>query len=565
MALALSLAVSSFSLSSVRGLAADGTKEENTEIVMELSDDNGPVSSIMNAYPVLLNSTTEIYIDSVGKSVEGREELQYDGVLASAVSFNTTVGNSYYRFTYSNPYFKSPVTFELYDQNKIKMDVAGGSETVAQSTSKTVMVKLNPNSTYYVVAYTNNGSGYAKTPISIGVESSPDLAGDSKEEASVIGIGDTIASALDGYADVDFFTFTTGPEKAFYSLDVIDVSVPEISVVLYDANMQELFSSGFSANSSTSTSKGLIPNSVYYVKIYGRTHEDVGDYKVMLTSKIDDVNDTMDTALAVSIGKGYDYALQSDKDEDAFKFVPEHTSATIKLTNNSDSTALTVKLLDPLSNKVAQKEVAAKSIGTITWLEFGTGKNYYAIVSGSTEASYNLVIDYCTQTITYELNGGVNSDENPAFYYLGSKVSLKDPTRDGYDFLGWYTKEDLADGYQITGISETDDKPITVYAKWQKSVANPPTKFKFKKGKKKNQVIVTFKKGSGTKGTEIKYSQDKRLTGAKKKTVTGTSATLIGFKWGKVYYVQFRSYYKSGSSKVWSKKTLYKAGVKLTK
>ena len=43
-------------------------------------------------------------------------------------------------------------------------------------------------------------------------------------------------------------------------------------------------------------------------------------------------------------------------------------------------------------------------------------------------------------TITYNLNGGVNAPDNPTNYGNGlyTKVELKPATREGYAFLGWY-------------------------------------------------------------------------------------------------------------------------------
>lgn len=46
-----------------------------------------------------------------------------------------------------------------------------------------------------------------------------------------------------------------------------------------------------------------------------------------------------------------------------------------------------------------------------------------------------------TYTITYELNGGVNSSENPSKYTIESKtLKLENPTKEGYVFAGWTTQ-----------------------------------------------------------------------------------------------------------------------------
>ncbi|MBQ9743976.1 MAG: InlB B-repeat-containing protein, partial [Clostridia bacterium] len=41
-------------------------------------------------------------------------------------------------------------------------------------------------------------------------------------------------------------------------------------------------------------------------------------------------------------------------------------------------------------------------------------------------------------SITYELNGGTNSVDNPLTYTKGEIVTLNNPTKENYYFKGWY-------------------------------------------------------------------------------------------------------------------------------
>ena len=53
-------------------------------------------------------------------------------------------------------------------------------------------------------------------------------------------------------------------------------------------------------------------------------------------------------------------------------------------------------------------------------------------------------------SITYNLNGGTNNNANPSTYNVLYGVTLKNPTRTGYTFTGWYDEN----GNKITGINE---------------------------------------------------------------------------------------------------------------
>lgn len=54
-------------------------------------------------------------------------------------------------------------------------------------------------------------------------------------------------------------------------------------------------------------------------------------------------------------------------------------------------------------------------------------------------------------TITYNLNGGTNNNANPSTYTVLYGVTLKNPTRTGYTFIGWYDEN----GNKVTGINES--------------------------------------------------------------------------------------------------------------
>ena len=65
-------------------------------------------------------------------------------------------------------------------------------------------------------------------------------------------------------------------------------------------------------------------------------------------------------------------------------------------------------------------------------------------------------------TISYDLADGVNNLENPTSYTIESGlITLKDPTREGYTFVGWYNGEQL-----VTTIDSNTLENISLTAKW---------------------------------------------------------------------------------------------------
>ncbi len=70
-----------------------------------------------------------------------------------------------------------------------------------------------------------------------------------------------------------------------------------------------------------------------------------------------------------------------------------------------------------------------------------------------------------TYTINYELNGGTNSQLNPANYTIESAdIVLNDPLRSGFVFDGWYSDHSFST--EVTTISAMSTGDIILHAKW---------------------------------------------------------------------------------------------------
>ena len=68
-------------------------------------------------------------------------------------------------------------------------------------------------------------------------------------------------------------------------------------------------------------------------------------------------------------------------------------------------------------------------------------------------------------TISYNLNGGTNNSGNPTGYYVtSSTITLKNPTRRGYTFVGWYSDSQYKN--KVTQIAKGSVGNKTLYARW---------------------------------------------------------------------------------------------------
>ena len=88
------------------------------------------------------------------------------------------------------------------------------------------------------------------------------------------------------------------------------------------------------------------------------------------------------------------------------------------------------------------------------------------LVSEVTNKNYNLVAKWekvlAKYTISYDVDGGILSDDAILEFIEGEKVTLPVPRKEGYNFLGWYEGEEL--------VSEVTNKNYNLVAKWEKEI-----------------------------------------------------------------------------------------------
>lgn len=89
----------------------------------------------------------------------------------------------------------------------------------------------------------------------------------------------------------------------------------------------------------------------------------------------------------------------------------------------------------------------------------------------TTEHETTEIVKPETYSITYILNDGSNSDENPSVYTAGENIVLKNPSKEGAVFIGWYRNEDFSDS-SISMINDSMKGNLTLYARWNDNIKN---------------------------------------------------------------------------------------------
>lgn len=73
--------------------------------------------------------------------------------------------------------------------------------------------------------------------------------------------------------------------------------------------------------------------------------------------------------------------------------------------------------------------------------------------------------------VAYALNGGTNHEDNATIIHKKDfPVTLEIPTREGYNFAGWYTDSNYQN--KITKLNNYELSEIVLYAKWTESIDN---------------------------------------------------------------------------------------------
>ena len=97
---------------------------------------------------------------------------------------------------------------------------------------------------------------------------------------------------------------------------------------------------------------------------------------------------------------------------------------------------------------------------------FDENGNQLADFSMADEMTFVAIWSAVEYPITYVLNDGTNNENNPSSYTVeDDAITLLDPARSGYTFMGWYRTS--AFEQQATSIDPSEKSEVTLYAKWE--------------------------------------------------------------------------------------------------
>ena len=138
-----------------------------------------------------------------------------------------------------------------------------------------------------------------------------------------------------------------------------------------------------------------------------------------------------------------------------YKFNPVYTDASVKWESANPEIATVDQ----------NGQVTAVAVGEATIIAYAYdqyGEKAFIVKINVSESDF---------AIEYELNGGVNSEANPAGYNtLKTPLELAAPAKLGYTFLGWYADAEFTQEAGVIAEGSTGD--VKVYAKWEVNTYN---------------------------------------------------------------------------------------------
>jgi len=349
----------------------------------------------------------------------------------------------------------------------------------------------------------------------LGVDSYESIYGNLKY-SEIKGYGDQQTKGLTILRDQSYY-FEVTPRA--YTLTVKDVEKPDGTKEdrQFTAKFGEAFD--FSPLAKTGTDDDKNRNYTAFLKVVAKD----SNGKEILR----DINQPIGKAFAMEILGGASYSAT---------YVDNSATVTFRF-QGVDLAPIQVKMKkgDIASFRLFEDEldenVVVKSVDPV--FTPITGPITYTVICEVQE------IPVARHTITFDTNGG--SEIEPASYPVGSVITQPaDPTKQGYNFVGWYIDPDLTQEFTFGTMPNED---ITIYAKWSGKeyiVTFDPNEGSLPGGVEDTKIVIfgekygelpiPIKAGSAFRGWFTERTEGERIT---ENTVVETSSdhTLYA-QWG---------------------------------
>lgn len=433
------------------------------EVSSTLCSSNGALDSVNYAVELEYGVNGLMKFTPVATGVNRNGQSTYSGTISATFCLVTPDEDAFYTINLQNR-FGEALSYSLYDArlNKVK------SVSIQTGSDNAFNLKLRPNTLYYVVVSGSNkdlDQGYSV----VKATKTLDDAGDSFKDAVEVELDQIHKQSIGMAGDVDYFKLTTPDVKAFYKFTGWSTSTDTAKFSIYNQNKKQVTTITAKEGQSSSVDVQLKRNTTYYIEVHGNTNT-VGKYKFRLTCKEDDISDSRNGAMKLSVGnviKGN--AIQTSLDQDVYKVnTGKHTALCLKVNNNSKSNRVLAYVTDA-DGTIMKSAIYANAQQSAIFELTGLDKksNYYIVVKGADgDAKYSVSAKLLQRNITYQTNEGKLAKGSPKTYIVSESKKLLTPTRSGYKFEGWYTNFRFLETSKVLSIPETATNDITLYAKW---------------------------------------------------------------------------------------------------
>ena len=277
----------------------------------------------------------DAFVDIAGNSWNTAYETMSVGQLISSIDadgdkdwfyFQTDDTDSFYNFDLENISGSSTMHMYLYEY----VEGAGQvplrdtfSISASRSDTANKLLKLKPNTKYYLCIYLNSGIGGYQ----LDIKQTLDAVGDTQENAYKVDTDTKVTTALDGKGDVDWFKFTTKDYDAYYYFNMDNLSIDnDYFLYVYDAAGNEIGFGRSYSDYGISKNFKLSPNTEYYFKIYALS-SGTGNYNFVINDIADSHANEQENATQIQLDREISACVSGDGDIDFFKFTTEDFDA----------------------------------------------------------------------------------------------------------------------------------------------------------------------------------------------------------------------------------------------